>query len=451
MSEAEVLSGLPWLAGLESSELQALLDRSRRLPVPAGDTLLEQASPGDAMYVVLDGSFEVTRSTGDQSVFIATVGGGEVLGEMSLLSNTPRSANARALVDSEVLEITADEFAGLLARPGAVQAILGQVVARFRSLEMAVRGAEKLAALGTLSAGLMHELNNPSAAVTRSAQQLADSLAEFEQATRRVAEAGVAFPAVPSSDEGMLGALERSDRQEALEGWLTSRGVGEPWQLAPVLVAGGWTADRLQAAIGDTEATSDLVRWLALGSALRDLSKEIKTGAERISELIRAVRGYSYMDAAPVGDVDIQAGIEDTLVMLRHKFPDEKSVRREFADHLPKVEAYGGELNQVWTNLIDNALDACGEGGEIVVRTGREGEAVWVEVANTGPPITPDAARRIFEPFYTTKPQGKGTGLGLHITRTIVSKHGGELRFWSEDGVTTFRVTLPLRLPQRAG
>jgi signal transduction histidine kinase len=241
-----------------------------------------------------------------------------------------------------------------------------------------------------------------------------------------------------------MSALQRAETQESVVAWLRDVGAAEPWELAPPLVAAGWNAESLQAALADStpDVRPHLVRWLGLGAAIGQLLEDLGIGADRISELVRVVKEYSFLDQAPIQEIDPTDGIEDTLILLRHKLGDIEVIL-EFEDHLPTVEAAGRDLNQVWTNLIDNAADAMDGSGRLTITARREGGEVVVTVADTGPGIPGDSLARIFDPFFTTKEPGKGTGLGLHTVHNIVSRSGGEIRVHSDGSGTAFEVRLP--------
>ncbi len=458
---AEFLRRLPLFAELPQADLDWLAEQARPMEVAAGSLLMEEGDRGDSMYVVLDGEFEIIKRSDRSDIVIAVREPGEFIGEMSLLDHAPRSATVRALRDSRVLMVHADAFHQLVSSsPSAALTILHTVSARLRQNEALLRQSEKMAALGTLAAGLAHELNNPAAAVRRSAAQLREATDRLQQTSNKLpglaltptqtqivnallAELAAHPPAPADADP-----LAHIDRERALETRLDERGVPEAWDLAPALASLGWDSERL-AAVGDDfspEQLAAVLQWLGAGGSVQTLLGELHTGAERISEIVKSVKAYSYLDQAPIQEIDVREGIENTLVILRHKLKQGVTISRHYAPDLPRIEAYGSELNQVWTNILDNAIDAMGGAGEIRVGTHVASGNVVVEIADTGPGIPPDIQPRIFEPFFTTKPPGVGTGLGLHIAYNIVHKHYGQIRVTSKPGNTCFQVTLPLQL-----
>jgi len=381
---------------------------------------------------------------------------------MALLEQAPRSASVRTLQESRLLVISQAAFQTLLScSPAAPLKILRTVTSRLRSTESALIQNEKMAALGTLAAGLAHELNNPAAAITRSAAQLRDALAERDRLAARlhslatdqhqkeslaILQEEVAERKITAPPDDPLTLCELED---GLQEWLEDRGVDEAWELAPALVASGWDRDELERLAERFSPTQVLilVSWLGAGSSVYGLLEEVRQSAEAMSEIVKAVKTYSYLDQAPIQDVDVIENLENTLVLLRPKITAGINITRDYADDVPRIEAYGSELNQVWTNLIDNAIDAIAGQGELTLRAFTAKSVVTVEVIDDGPGIPPEIQPRIFEPFYTTKAPGVGTGLGLHIAYNIVvHKHRGQLQVASKPGETCLRVVLPIRL-----
>jgi signal transduction histidine kinase len=457
------LRRVPLFAGLAEEDLERLYQMAETVSIPAGQLVLQEGEPGDALYVVLDGELEITKRQGGQDILLAVSRAGEFLGEMSLLEQTPRSASVRTLRESRLLVISQAAFQTLLScSPSAPLTILHTLTSRLRNNESVLMQNEKMAALGTLAAGLAHELNNPAAAIRRSAAQLRDALTEREHlaaelstltndpdrakivSTLQEETAKRTTTPIPSDP------LSLSDQEDELQEWLEHHSVEQAWEIAPVLVSFGWDRDELER-LTEYFSTIQLpvvVRWLAASSSVYGLLEELAKSAEAISEIVKAVKTYSYLDQAPVQEVDIEESLENTLVILRPKIKAGISITRDYADDVPRIEAYGSELNQVWTNIIDNAIDAMRGQGELVLRTyTKDDDVIVVEITDNGPGIPPEIQPRIFEPFFTTKAPGVGTGLGMHIAYNIVvHKHNGQIQVASKPGETQFRVTLPIRL-----
>src|SRR5215212_5069953 len=456
------LRQVPLFADLSEEDLEQLHRMAETASVPAGESVLQEGSPGESLYVVLDGELEVTKRQGGQDILLAVYGRGQIFGEMALLEQAPRFASVRALRESRLLVVSQETFRTLLSRsPSATLKILHTVTSRLRSTQSMLMQSEKMAALGTLAAGLAHELNNPAAAIRRGAAQLGDALAERE---RLAAELGkLASDPHQVQNVGTLReeALKRTARpsqydplalgenEDELQGWLEDHGVERAWELAPVLVSSGWERDGLEGLVErfSTATLPVVIGWLAADSSVHGLLEELGKGAEAISEIVKAVKTYSYLDQAPIPEVDIRESLETTLVLLRSQIEAGISITRDYADDVPRIEADGTELNQVWTNIIDNAIEAMQGEGELGLLTRSEEGDVVVEIIDNGPGIPPEAQPRIFEPFFTTKAPGTGTGLGLHIAYNIVvHKHQGRIQVASEPGETRFRVVLPVRL-----
>jgi signal transduction histidine kinase len=364
-------------------------------------------------------------------------------------------------VPSRFFVLDAGCFAQLMTEwfPLAVHLLEGAFFGS-KAANQAVSQRERLLALGSLSAGLTHELNNPAAAAVRATAALRERVAgmrhklgmiasgKWDKATlvtliRLQEEAAERAPKAVA-----LSPLETSDREDAIADWLEERGCHDGWQLAPTFVAAGldteWL-DHVEAAVDDPDTLGSALRWLNYTVDTELLMNEIEDSTTRVSTLVGAAKQYSQLDRAPYQTVDVHELLDSTLMMLSGKFPAGISVIKDYDRSLPSIPAYAGELNQVWTNLIDNAVSAMGSSGVLTVRTGRDREFVFVEFGDTGPGVPPEIRERIFEPFFTTKPVGEGTGLGLDISwRIVVNKHHGDIAVESEPGDTRFRVRLPV-------
>jgi signal transduction histidine kinase len=456
------LRQIPLFADLSEEDLEQLHKMAETVSIPAGELVLREGDPGDSLYVVLAGELEVTKRQGGQDILLALYKPGQFFGEMALLEQAPRSASVRTLQESRLLLISQAAFQTLVScSPSAPLKILHTVTSRLRSTESALIQYEKMAALGTLAAGLAHELNNPAAAIRRSAAQLRDALTEREKLAAQLHSL-----ATDARQQESLGALQEevterktiapvydplalSEQEDELQEWLEDHGVGEAWELAPVLVSSGWDRDELERLAERFSPTQVpvVVRWLGASSSVYGLLEEVGQSAEAMSEIVKAVKTYSYLDQAPIQEVDVIESLENTLVLLRPKITADIGITRDYADDVPRIEAYGSELNQVWTNLIDNAIEAVEGQGELTLRAFTAKGVVTVDVIDDGPGIPPEIQPRIFEPFFTTKAPGVGTGLGLHIAYNIVvHKHRGHIQVVSRPGETRLRVVLPIRL-----
>jgi signal transduction histidine kinase len=366
---------------------------------------------------------------------------------------------ARAVTPLHALTLHSSHFPEMLHRmPELAQRLVGVLTDRVRSFTMVSQEREKLAALGKLSAGLAHELNNPSAAARRSAGALRDCLARLRQVGRSSTIGPDDCAKLAKREEEIRSGLkpaqfkdefERVEREESVQGWLEGRKIPEAWKLAPLLVEANLTDAQLEsfASVAGAALGPELTRFATLLEMER-IASELENSTARISDLIKAIKEYSYMDQAKLQEVDITKSLETTLTIMHHKLKRGIAVTRNYDPDLPKIMAYGSELNQVWTNLIDNAADAMGENGKLRIRTARENDFIVVEIADSGPGIPADVKSRIFDPFFTTKGVGEGTGLGLDFVYRIVTGMHGHVSVDSVPGDTRFAVRIPIQVPQ---
>jgi signal transduction histidine kinase len=456
----EFLEKVSLFANLPEADLDRICGMVEEVRLAAGEELFAEGSPGERAYIIKEGQLEVIKVSGGREVLLDVQGVGAVIGEMALLEKVPRMAAVRARTDCVLLAIHQDQLDHLLdTSASAARAMLRTVLTRWRNTEAMLRQSERMAQLGTLSAGVAHELNNPAAAVQRGASQLQDAIQQTEVAylqldqfalsdkeweiVRKLGQQAREQAAYPPE----LDALARSDREGELETWLEAQGVPDAWEYASTLVNLSYGDGELAVLTEHfaSERLATVIRWLDATYSVSSLLTEVDQGAGRISEIVKALKSYSYLDQAPVQAVDLHEGLDDTLVILRSKLQPGISVRREYAPDLPKIQAYGSELNQVWTNILDNAIDALEGEGQITIRTRQDGKWVVVEIEDNGPGIPSDIQTRVFDSFFTTKPPGKGTGLGLDISyKIIVNKHRGDIKVTSQPGQTSFQVKLPL-------
>lgn len=453
----EALRAVPAFSELNDDQLAWIAANSEERLYAAGDIVVHAGEPADYMIILLEGEFETRRDGPGGEAIRFTARSGDVTGMLpgSRLTHirstvyTTRATRAAALHKGRFWEM----FSHM---PELAPKLIAVLTDRVRSATKAEQQREKLAALGKLSAGLAHELNNPASAVRQGAATLREAIGELKTANLRLSQR-ISTPekkrsffdfearALERIGTQTLDALERSDREQEIAEWLEGRGVTEAWKFAPALVECDFDAEMLaslEAMAGDFLPDA-LLRFSAT-AAVEEVVREIEISAGRISDLVQAIKEYSYMDQAPEQEIDLHKGIEATIVMLGHKLKKGIAVVREYDRSLPRVCAQGSELNQVWTNLIDNAVSAMKAGGELRIRTGREREWAVVEIADNGPGIPREVQHRIFEPFFTTKDVGEGTGLGLETVARIVKQHHGEVRFDSTPGRTSFQVRLPL-------
>ena len=421
-----------------------------------GDVLSTEGSPANRMWVILEGQI-AGRSEGGNNARSFSAGAGEITGMLPYSRLTQFPLTTRAAVPSRVATFPASRFDEMLRRlPELGPRLVGMLADRVREKTRQDQQRDKLMALGKLSAGLAHELNNPAAAARRAAADLREAFQAARSARLhldgrglsvedRVYLARLEYDWEKNHPAVALDSLERSDRVDEITRWLEQHGIPEPWNLAASLVDAACDIAALDglAARFDGETLADVLFRVTASFTIARLTSEIESATSRISELVKAIKEYSWMDQAPEQEVDVHKGIESTLIMLKYRLKQGVNVIREYDRGIPPVCASGSELNQVWTNLIDNAIDAMNGKGELRIRTTAEFDRVLVEIGDTGAGIPPEIRDRIFDPFFTTKPVGEGTGLGLDTVWRIVQKLRGEIRVESRPGDTRFQVRLP--------
>jgi signal transduction histidine kinase len=458
----EDLSQLELFQYLPSERLQWVCDRVHKIDLTAGETLVQEGDTARGVFILISGQIGATRLSEGLDIPLGQHQAPAYFAEVPVLTDEPMPVTLHAITNCLLYELAGDDFCTLLHECRAFEhAVLRVMAQRLRGIESFVRSREKMAALGTLAAGLAHELNNPAAAVIHALRDVVPAMMELQRMNlvygQRNVEAAHTQQWLQVRDRGYdiilhdrLDLTLLSDREEQLLEWLKAYGVADAWNLAEPLVSGGVTVELLDALTArwkddPTELRDIGVRWLALSFDVISMIKGGLRGAERITALVQAMKAYSYLDQGVRQQVDVHQGIEDTLQIFSHRLKPGVEVSRCYDRALPQINAYGSELNQVWTHLIDNAIDAMDGRGRLRITTARDGNVVCVCITDSGAGIPPEIQSRIFEPFFTTKPVGKGTGLGLDTVRRIVEKrHQGTIAIESQPGETCFSIRLPL-------
>jgi signal transduction histidine kinase len=456
MADKSELLRVPPFVDLPDDQLEWFLSQSEELNYKAGDTYLRQGTPADSMFVILDGQLEVHGDMGGDAISFS-LKAGDVTGALPFSRMTHFKVNGRSVTDSRVLRFPSALFPELVQKmPELAKRLVGLMADRIRETTRIEQQRDRLAALGKLSAGLAHELNNPASAAKRATSQLRELLKKIKNASLELgrrdltqaqrAEIEKLETSFIQRDEPPPDPLTASDLEERVDSLLRSHGQNDLWQLAADLAKKNIKPEALEslfAALDAGTARAALVR-IAASVEIANLLNEIESSTSRISDLVGAIKEYTHMDQATVQNVDIVKSLESTLTILNHKLKRGITVQRDYRPTPLLVNSFGSELNQVWTNIIDNAIDAMGGKGELRVRTYRNDRCVVVEIGDNGPGISPEVKSHIFEPFFTTKGVGEGTGLGLDTVQRIVKKHRGSVQVTSEPGDTCFQVWLPL-------
>src|SRR5579864_720650 len=456
MAEKSELLKIPAFAGLPDDQITWFLSQTQELKVTAGETYVRQGDPADAMFVILEGQFQFRGEFGGQPV-VFPIKAGDVTGVLPFSRMTQFTVTGRAVTDGRILRFPTSLFPELTQRmPVLTQHLVGLLSDRVRETTRMEQQRDRLAALGKLSAGLAHELNNPASAAKRAASQLRQILKKIKDASHELgrreltpaqkAEIESLEASFIQRDEPPPDPLTASDIEDQIDSLLRSHGQNDLWQLSADLARRGVKPAALESLFANLEADTARAALIRLAASVEvaNLLKEIESSTSRISDLVLAIKEYTFMDQAPVQNVDIVKTLENTLTILNYKLKHGIAVKRDYQRVPLLVNSFGSELNQVWTNLIDNAIDAMGGKGELRVRTYRDDSCVVVEIGDNGPGIEPDVKPHIFEPFFTTKGVGQGTGLGLDTVQRIVKKHSGTIQVESQPGDTRFQIWLPL-------
>jgi signal transduction histidine kinase len=450
---------IPLFEGVSDDEWQWLIDHSREMLLENGDFFFREGGPADQFYIVLEGELQVSRIVNGKDLILGTTPRGIIGGEQALLNRTLSHVTARAIMPTRLMVFDEPSFRELFAACPVIGMRILQIAAeRAQGTVMILKQQEKMAALGKLAAGLAHELNNPASAARRAAKTLREAFPLLQSDTLQISALGLAADQVVAladfqqeairraSSAPPLSPLDQSRREDEIGGWLDDQGFADGWEMAPTFVTAGLTLDDLNILIDQysPDALEKILVWLRGVLDAHSLMNEIEQGTHRISDLVGEVKSYTYMDQAPVQEVDVHAGLDNTLAIMRYKLRNVEVVR-EYDPNLPTIQGRGGELNQVWTNLIDNAIDAMNGSGRIIVITRSEADFVMIEIADNGPGIPSEVLPRIFEPFFTTKEVGVGTGLGLDISYRIIQQHHGTVEVQSQPGHTRFIIRLPVK------
>jgi signal transduction histidine kinase len=456
MVEKSELLRVPAFADLPPDQIEWFINQSQEMHLKAGDTYLRQGDPAEAMFVVLEGQLQARGELGAESVLLS-IKPGDVTGVLPFSRMKQFPLTGRAVTDGRVLRFPASLFPDLVQQmPELTKRLVALMSDRIRETTRIEQQRDRLAALGKLSAGLAHELNNPASAAKRATSQLRQILTRIKAASHELGRRELTS-LQKSEIENLEAALTQrndpppdmltvSSLEDEIDSLLRSYGQNDLWQLSADLARRNVKPEVLESLFETLDADTARAALVRIAASLEiaDLLNEIESSTSRISELVCAIKEYTYMDQMPVQNIDVVKSLETTLTILHHKLKHGIVVERDYQRVPLLVNSFGSELNQVWTNIIDNAIDAMGGKGELRVRLYREDSCVVVEIGDNGPGISPEIQSHIFEPFFTTKGVGEGTGLGLDTAQRIVKKHRGNIQVSSMPGDTRFQVWLPL-------
>jgi signal transduction histidine kinase len=460
MVETSQLRQLSLFADLPDDQIAWFISQSQELTLKPDEVYVHQGDPAEAMFVVLDGQLQIRGElAGGLVTFVSKPG--DVTGVLPFSRMKQFPLTGRALTNGRLLRFPASQFPALVQKmPELTSRLVGLMSDRVREATRIEQQRDRLAALGKLSAGLAHELNNPASAAKRAASQLRASLIEIKNAAHELGRRDLTAAQKAEIEKLENSLIQKNDPppdvltvstlEDELDAVLRSHGQNDLWQLSANLARKGAKPDLLEslfASLDPDTARAALVR-ICSSLEIAGMLSEIENSTSRISDLVRAIKEYTFMDQAPVQNVDIVKSLEITLTILNHKLKHGVEVDRDYQPIPLLVDSFGSELNQVWTNIIDNAIDAMRGKGKLRVRTYRDGSCVVVEIGDNGPGIPADIQPHIFEPFFTTKGVGEGTGLGLDTVQRIVKKHQGSIQVSSKPGDTRFQIFLPVAAAQ---
>jgi signal transduction histidine kinase len=462
-----LLRKVPILSSLKDDELHCL-EGVQEVHVDKGEIIARQGEISHYFWILLDGELRVSQKTAEQhEITMAKIDAGTTFGELALLTAVPNSTSVEATAPSHLLQLDEDQFWNLLTScPQVRKAILGNMAYRIQKIQSTTVQQEKMASLGTLAAGLMHELNNPGSAARRAASQLRENLLRLHEISLKFKEReftseqkhclfDLQKQALATKQPLMMNSLDQSDAEEALAEWMESANIENAWKMAPTLASIGMNATELERVRNDFDGPllGEALSWLEALVSSMQLVGTIEESIGRVTDLVQAVKTYAYEGKGQRQTIDINNSIHATLVMLGHKLREKEVVlEKSFAADLPPLHSECSGLNQIWTNLLDNAIDAVPQHGRISVHTWAESSTadpknphtdLCISVSDNGSGIPLESQEHIFDPFYTTKPVGVGTGIGLGIVQRIVDQYNGVIRFSSEPGNTKFVVRLP--------
>ena len=456
------LRNVPILSSLKDDELYCL-EGIHEMHTRDGEYIARQGETAHFFWILLEGEMQCSQTQGDgQQINLYVMKPGNAFGEVPLLANVPNAVNVQSIGIAHLLRLDEDEFWKLMTScPEVRKAILGNMAMRLQKMQGMIVQQEKMASLGTLAAGLMHELNNPGSAARRAAAQLRENLMRMHELTAKFSKTEMTREqkecmfelqdrALSVTKPMMMNSLEQSDAEEALAEWMEGANIENAWKLAPTLVSIGLNASELECTRAEFPGASlsDALSWLGALASSMQLVGTIEESIGRVSDLVHAVKSYAYEGRGQKQDVDVNESIYATLVILGHKLREKEIVvEKDFAADLPVLHTECSGLNQIWTNLLDNAIDAVPQHGHIRIKTwvdqATTGKGLCVSIADNGSGIPLESQQHIFDPFYTTKAVGVGSGLGLGIVSRIVDQYNGVIRFSSTPGNTEFLVRLP--------